>query len=372
MTRIRTRCAVLLLCLAAGAFGQTGGGSGQPTASDDDYRKFDHALTRLRDRNAAQFAIPPSGIDEAAYVPIGGIDQWITIRGWDRSNPVLLFLHGGPGDVTTPWTYSLFASWEKKFTTVQWDERGAGRTLAKNGPGIAPTLTLDRMTQDGIELAEYLRRHLGKPKIILVGHSFGSILGVMMVHARPDLFYAYVGTGQVGDERRNYEFAYQALLKKARATQNQQAIDDLTRIGAPPYASGDGYRVQWRWANEFEGADRFLAGTIGWLLVAPGHSVHDFLDTEEGEVFSAERLVGQTKARGPQELGCSFAVPVFLFQGAEDFTTPTALAREYFRCMKAPKKTFVAIKGGGHFAVFMKSDEFLAELVKRVRPLAMQ
>src|SRR5262249_42939091 len=105
---------------------------------------------------------PPRGIDEASFIRIGGIEQWVTVRGQDRDNAVLLFLHGGPGDVTNPWTFALFAPWEKHFTVVQWDQRGAGRTLKRNGPSIAPTLTVDRIAQDGVELAEYLRKHLGK------------------------------------------------------------------------------------------------------------------------------------------------------------------------------------------------------------------
>jgi pimeloyl-ACP methyl ester carboxylesterase len=98
-----------------------------------EYRKFDDLISLLRTRNAKQHAITsPKGIDEAQYVAIGGIEQWVTIRGWDRDNPVLLFLHGGPGDVTSHWTFALFAPWEKQFTVVQWDQRGAGKTLPKN------------------------------------------------------------------------------------------------------------------------------------------------------------------------------------------------------------------------------------------------
>lgn len=370
MTIAKPGCLLLLVCVACGSFGQSD--PQQLTPTDLAYRKLDQRLADLRARNAAQYAIPATGIDEEAYLPIGGIEQWVTIRGWNRNNPVLLFLHGGPGDVTNPWSYALFAPWEKQFTVVQWDERGSGRTLARNGPGIGPTITLDRITQDGIELADYLRRHLGKPKVVLAGHSFGSLVALRMVHQRPELFYAYVGTGQVSDERRNYEVAFQALMKKARETGDQEAIADLNRVGPPPYAKGDGYRVQWRWANEFEGADRFLMGTIGWLLTAPGYSAQDFISGEDGEVLSADHLVGEHPKMGPRELGCNFAVPVFIFQGAEDFTTPTALAREYFACIRAPHKEFVAIPGGGHFAVFMRSDEFLKELVTRVRPLAMR
>ena len=107
--------------------------------------------------------------------------------------------------------------------------------------------------------------------------------------------YAYVGTGQVADEIKNYSVAYDELLKKARAVGNQQAIDELTQVGPPPYESGRGYRVQWKWANAFEGADQFLAGTIGLTLVAPGSSVQEMNDIGDGEILSAGQLVGAMK-----------------------------------------------------------------------------
>jgi len=348
-----------------------GAALGQPTPVDPEYRKFDALVSFLRARNAEQYAIrSPKGIDEHSYLAIGGVEQWVTIRGQDRANPVLLFLHGGPGDVTSCWAFELFAPWEEHFTVVQWDERGAGRTLRKSGPAVASSLTVNRMAQDGIELAEYLRKHLGKEKIILVAHSFGSILGLQMVRTRPGLFDAYVGTGEVADETRNYAAAFEALLKKARALGNQRAVDELTRIGPPPYSTGEGYGVQRKWANAFEGAGRFIDSTLGLALVAPGCSVEDVNDSGAGQVLSAERLVPQTSSSGPKDLGLRFSVPIFFFQGAEDFTTPTALAREYLEVIQAPRKEFVPIPGAGHFAVFMHSDEFLAELVRRVRPLA--
>ena len=208
---------LLITLLAGGAFAQFAKDPQQPTALGPEYRKLDALVTFIRARNAEQYAIrSANGIDEARFVPIGGIEQWVTIRGQDRANPVLLFLHGGPGDVTSCWALTLFAPWEEHFTVVQWDERGAGRTLKKSGPGVASTLTVDRMAQDGIELADYLRKHLGKEKVILVAHSFGSIIALKMVQTSPDLFYAYVGTGEIADETKNYAAAYDALLKKAR------------------------------------------------------------------------------------------------------------------------------------------------------------
>ena len=258
---------------------------------------------------------------------------------------------------------------EKYFTIVQWDQRGAGRTLRKTGSEVASTMTVDRMTKDGVELAEYLTKHLGKDKIIVVAHSFGTLLSLGMVRARPDLFYAYVGTGQVADEAKNYSTAYDALLQKAQAAGNQQAIDDLKRVGPPPYNSGEGCGVQRKWSNRFEGADEFLNGTIGLALVAPGITLHDINDDTDGQILSGDRLFDPCRSQGPKELGLDFSLPMFVFEGDEDFTTPTALARRYFKLMKAPRKQFVPIHGG-HFAMFIHSDEFRRELVKGVCPLA--
>jgi len=157
-------------------------------------------------------------------------------------------------------------------------------------------------------------------------------------------------------------------LQKAHATGNQQAIEELQRVGPPPYPNGEGYGVQRKWSNKFERAYEFLYGTTGLALVAPGVSLQDINDWFDGEIL-ADVLVPQTKSLGQAELGLEFSVPIFVFEGEEDFTTPTALARHYVESMKAPRKEFVPISGG-HFAVFMHSDQFLQELVNRVRPLA--
>jgi pimeloyl-ACP methyl ester carboxylesterase len=326
----------------------------------------------LRARNARDYAITtPNGIDEGRYVAVGGIQQWVTIRGEDRNNPVLLFLHGGPGDATNPWGYAGFRLWLKHFTVIQWDQRGAGRTFGKNRDAQPQAITIARMTQDGVELAELLRKQLRKDKVILVGHSWGSILGVHMVKARPDPFYAFVGTGQVAaNPATSYTVAHRELLRKAEVLEDERAIRELREVGPPPYSDGRGYGVQRRWSNLFEGADAFIASMLGFALTAPGYTLRDVNDWFDGQNVSAERLVPETSALDARTLAGDFAVPVFVIQGAEDFTTPTSLARSFVESIRAPAKAFVTIEGGGHFAVFMKSSAFLDQLVSRVRPLA--
>jgi pimeloyl-ACP methyl ester carboxylesterase len=370
ITRLWVFCFVLVsVCTAVSSPRHGQGSTARPLPADADCQKLDAMMRVLRNRNAQDYAITnQNGIDEARYVEVGGIEQWITIRGADRRNPVLLFLHGGPGDATNPWGYAAFRSWLKTFTVVQWDQRGAGRTFGRNG-AMAATITIDRMTRDGIELAELLRKTLRKDKIVLVGHSWGSILGVFMAKARPDLFYAFVGTGQVADALRNYAVAYDALLAKAASLGEQRAIRELKEIGPPPYPDGKGHAVQRKWSNLFEGADIFLSSTLGLALSAPGYTLRDVKDWAEGQDVSGQRLIPQTSRLESKALGGEFALPVFVIQGAEDFTTPTSLARNFLNSLRAPRKSFVAIDRGGHFAVFMRSDLFLDALVARVLPL---
>src|SRR5215475_12185125 len=164
---------------------------------------------------ARQLALPPSGIDEHGYVRIGGIDQWVQIRGADRANPILLMLHPH-GASTIPFT-PLYTAWEKHFTVVQWDRRTVGRTRRANRRAGDADWTFDRFIADGIELIEHLRERLGQDRVVLAAHSQGTVIGVGMARRRPDLFHAYVGMGQMVDMPRNESIVYERLLAQARA-----------------------------------------------------------------------------------------------------------------------------------------------------------
>jgi pimeloyl-ACP methyl ester carboxylesterase len=150
---------------------------------------------------------------------------------------------------------------------------------------------------------------------------------------------------------------------------HQRAVEELTGVRPPPYQDGRGFAVRRKWSNLFEGADAFLASMLGFALQAPGYTLVDVNDWLNGQIFSGQQLVPQGNAMEAASLGGAFEVPVFVFQGAEDFTTPTSLAREWVDSIQTPQKAFVPIEGG-HFAAFMKPDAFLQELVALVRPLA--
>jgi len=170
-------------------------------------------------------------IDRSLFVSLGGLDQWINIRGEDLRNPVLLMVHGGPGEAQWPQA-AHFRDWEKQFTVVQWDQRGAGHTYGRYGAST-PDMTLDRIANDGVELAAYLCRTLDKKKIIALGHSWGSIIAVTMVQRRPELFAAYVGTGMVGSWKGAIKAKYDLVLAKARADGDAATVKQL-EAGGPP------------------------------------------------------------------------------------------------------------------------------------------
>ena len=322
-------------------------------------------------QNALALAIhTPNGVEEAFFVRIGGIDQFVQIRGEDRSNPVILILHGGPGDDLVAFT-PIFRAWEQPFTIVQWGQRGAGKTYGRNGKHEGE-LTINRMTNDGIEVAEYLRTRLHKDKIILLGDSWGTILGIQMVKRRPDLFFAYVGTGQIVDTRNREAILYSALLDKVRGAHDVDGIRKLESIGPPPYKTyadlGVQRAVSGRYAVESDRGYRALVEPI--VLFAPNYSLADIYDLANAWRFSGPRLYKEFEAYDATKLGLKFDIPVFFFEGERDTITPAELAEQYLQSIDAPAKGFVVLQNAGHFAIFTQANVFLKELVSRVRPLA--
>ena len=168
-------------------------------------------------------------IEEASFMTIGGIEQWVTIRGDDRGNPVLLLLHGGPGDVQSPFV-STYDPYEKDFLLVQWDQRGAGRTFAKNG---AAGVTREKLIADGVDLAGQLHKRFPRAPLILFGHSWGSIIATGMAQERPELFAAYVGTGQVSSWADTVQFQFDFLKQRYKEKGDTAALAALEDIGKP-------------------------------------------------------------------------------------------------------------------------------------------
>lgn len=324
-------------------------------------------------RSARALAIrSPGGIDVGAFVPVGGIPQWVHVRGEDRANPVVLILHGGPGGSLSA-LVPVFREWEEHFSVVQWDQRGAGKTYARGGEGGQGEMTIDRMTADGIEVVEYLRGLLGQPKVVIVGLSWGSVIGVRMAALRPDLLSAYVGTGQVVDKDEKETLIFADLLGRAKAAGDAEAIAALEAIGPPPYRSYDDLLTQRRWSLRYDVAsERELESHMRPLaLASPYHSLRDLLGMLAAPRYAGRRMHAETNGYDARALGTRFEVPLFVITGDRDAITPAELARHWLDEVEAPFKEFVVLEGGGHAALLTMPGAFLRELVARVRPFAL-
>jgi len=316
-----------------------------------------------------------TGIDERGYVQIGGIRQWITIRGRDRSNPVLLILHGGPGGSMEPESWYFRSGWEDYFTIVQWDQRGAGKTYAANDPAkVAPTLRFERMVADASEVTDYLRGRLHQDKIIVVGHSWGSLLGLTLAKRRPDALAAYVGMGQVIDMPDNEAASYQTVLAQARARHNAKAVKELEAIAPYPPARTlpiEKINVERKWVARFGDVWGDVDGDpeLPITLLSPDASFFDQLSP--ADKYSVDHLLGEMfDTIDMRKNGTDYAIPVFFFAGSRDLGAPTAVAKAYFDTIKAPTKRFVIFPGAGHFVMLERPGATLVHLVEDVRPFA--
>lgn len=334
----------------------------------------------LQHRVAEERAISsPNGIDSLETVQIGGIDQWIEVRGQNVNNPILLFLHGGPGIAFIPLAGAFQGPWEKYFTVVQWDQRGAGKTYASNDKEIQRrTMNVPQMEQDTLEVVNYLRNRFKREKIFVLGHSWGSVLGLWLAHEHPEYLYAYVGTGQVVNMERNEEVGYQDALEQARKNLNGEAVKDLEGIAPYPPPNFDFRKgsITRYWERvllgpassplEFMSVKRILSDVVS----APQYSLADDLGFIHGQTLSLDVLVPELEKVNLDQLGFDFRGPVFFFEGRQDPFCRPSLILEYSQKIKAPQNKFIWFDNSGHFPFFEEQEKFRDELVQRVLPLA--
>ncbi len=317
----------------------------------------------------------PDGIDTLERVSIGGIDQWIEIRGESVKNPILLFVHGGPGSAFMPVARTFQDPWEKYFTVVQWDQRGAGKTYSSNGKDVLrPTMHIDRMHADTLEMVNYLRKRFAREKIFVLGHSWGSILGLKLAHDHPELLYAYIGVGQATDAAQNEVVLYKDSMDEARRTQNKDAIKELT--GIAPYPSPNitfkQIRIMREWSSTLIGPKQSDDSALGpkTIFLAPEYSLLNDLDWFRGQFFSVDTLLPDLSKVNFADLGYDYRVPIFFLEGRHDPFTPSSVAREFFDKMNDPDKHFEWFENSGHFPFLEEPQKFNDALVQRVLPLA--
>ncbi len=296
----------------------------------------------------------PQSIASLERISLGGADQTILIRGADSTNPVILFLHGGPGMPTMFLAHSFQQDVEREFVVVHWDRRGAGKSFSA---GVeSDSLTLRQTLNDTYELTNHLRHRFGHQRIILLAHSWGTLPGLLAIKEHPDYYSAYVGMGQLSaDSLRRYVVQRRFLYNMAKAHRDEQLLEKIW--------SGDAMSEEdlFRYGGEIRGATGyepiFLAG-----LWAPEYDLFDILNVPKGAAMVSRRMREDVPIYPLEETLVEFSVPIYFFLGRHDYNTPSVLAAEYFQLIRAPAKELVWFEYSAHFPFWEEPGKFSAEM----------
>lgn len=309
-----------------------------------------------------------AGIAEEGYRRIGGVDQWVMIRGENLANPPLICLHGGPGFSET-WLQRYFNTvLEKSFTVVYWDQRGAGKSF---NPKIAKSsMTVEQFIADLDELVNAVRARLGHRKVVIFGHSWGSALGALYAARFPEKVSVYVGGAQIGDSPAAESASYALTLAEAHRVSNGKALKALRAIGPPPYSASRVFTER-TWSQRLDGQLRPAAlWNMARIALGGPESVFNLPRTIRGFRFTMNAMWPEVSKLNLIKLVPTLRMPVFFFVGARDHWVPSGTSVEYFNALTAPKKTLVWFEQSGHEMFADEPDKFNRTMVELVRPTA--
>ncbi|MBP0615768.1 alpha/beta fold hydrolase [Jiella mangrovi] len=297
-----------------------------------------------------------SWVEETAFWTIGGIEQAVQFRGEDEKNPLLVYLHGGPGLPVMPFAHAFQREWERRYTVVHWDQRNAGKTLAKNGPEDG--LTLQHYVDDGLELVRLLRQRFPHAPIVLLGHSWGTAIAVEMLLAQPDAFAAYVAIGQVSDFLMAERYGYETVLDEARRRRDASVLKALSRY--PDYARDRSpcpaatkvvRAAQMKLGFGHHTDKRAFLKLFGLAFRSPDYSWRELLSLANGkaQAYSLALALRELPDFAGRVRGAKLKSPIIMIGGSYDLFTPTPMARTFFDTFDAPFKEFIEIPTIAHF-----------------------
>lgn len=301
---------------------------------------------------------PSGGINQSMYVDINGSKQWISIYGKDKDNPVLLYLHGGPGASTSLYDYAFTRKWSDVYTVVTWDQRGCGKSYDKSRP---EPITADIIMQDGKEMTEFLRDYLQVEKINLLGHSWGSYFGANLALAYPEYYEAFIGAGQFIDRDENERRLYDAAL--IWSENDPEGREMVEKWGATLAEEEDVYlrseiMERYGYGMMKDGTDYSIPAAV---FFNPNYSLKEIMDNLKGEGLSAEYM-SFFLSDGFVDMSLlgryDYAVPYYNINGDIDYQTNYSLACEYYEQVNAPSKQMFVMKDATHGLLESRSEEF--------------
>lgn len=308
-------------------------------------------------------------IAEVRWVELGGLDQWVMIRGENITNPVLILLHGGPGMSETSMFRGFNAVLETRYTVVYWDQRGAGKSFDPDTP--VSSMTVEQFIADLDELVGYVCQRLGKQKVTLFGHSWGSQLGCLYAARFPDKVAVYVGCAQIGDSRRGEARSYAIALDAARRAGNRKAERELLAIGPPPH-DGKGVWIERLWLNRLEGAMKPKAlWKLGRVLLADKeHSVLEAVTTFRALRWTLEAMWREVTDLDLPARVPALQMPAFFLLGRKDHWVPADASMAYIDALIAPSKQVIWFEESSHEMFVDEPEKFNATMLEVVLPIA--
>lgn len=312
----------------------------------------------------------PNSIAEAKYYKLGGIDQWVLIRGQNVvENPLLIMLHGGPGiSETAFWRCYNSAMLEEHFTVVYWDQRGSGKSY---NPKAIPekTMTVQQFLLDLDQLVDTVCAQHKKSQVILFGHSWGSVLGPLYAQKHPDKVKVYVGSGQIGNWAASEDWTYQYVLELAERKENRKALKQLHQVGPPPH-NVDGLCTQRHWLHELD--DEMSLKDVWEVLCmyhqVPEVSLWDVCFFWKVLRFSIASMWTQVTQLNLNTEVPELSMPCLFFLGRQDHCVPPENSGEYIYNLKAPSKQIVWFEHSKHIPSMDEPDKFNKLFVELVRP----
>ena len=311
----------------------------------------------------------PGSVATMEMVTVGGVSQSIWFRGVSRSNPPLILLHGGPGASESALFRYYNAALEQHFLVVYWEQRGTGRSFHADMPPAS--MTIERFVRDLDEVVALVGRRFGKDKVVLLGHSWGTVLGTIYASRHPEKVLAYVGVAQIADMQQGDRLSFAFALSEARRRGNAKAISALERVGPPPYTSVAERLAVGRWVERFGGVFHAPLSTgklIGAALSTDEANLIDLVKFGQGNRFSLRQLDAELSQLHLSAHYRAFDVPIYFLLGRYDWHVPAVLAAHYFATIRAPCKRLVWFEASAHNPPFEEPETFNRLLIEEVLP----
>ncbi|UZT81790.1 alpha/beta fold hydrolase [Caproicibacterium sp. BJN0003] len=303
-------------------------------------------------------------IAELQKVELNGHQEWISIRGKDCHNPVLLFLAGGPGGSQMAATRNELSGLEENFVVVNWDQPGSGKSYS-----AVPNdkITADTYVDDGLALTDFLRQRFETEKIYLMGESWGSVLGILLASTSPEKYHAFIGTGQMVDFKETEITDYKKAMELAKANNDQKIINQLTSNGMPPYYGQD---ITWKSAAYLNYLSNYMTNnpeiTNGGYhtlrdMFSPEYSIIDSVNYLRGIIDTFNSVYPQLYDIDLRKSHTKLDIPAYFFIGRHDVNAPIQLTQEYYDLLEAPKKGLVWFEHSGHDPWINESELFVKQ-----------